>query len=223
MIEFLGEKPSDDFVDLSFTDPRDRHLATQYIMTKKSNAFETISRVPIAEADYLNEPYHIHRLFRMIFESGELIGNSPLNVNADFINSISLKPNELIGSQVFAKKHLSKPILKRASVFLVTEKPISSYDTEKFVRDNRALLFRHVNPTFDKKLSELILTDKDGKKAALITSNQYNIAVGFYNYGECDQGVFEHDGMFYSRLKYIDFEEHIRKEKEKMSESIPSE
>ena len=165
MIEFLGEKPSDDFVDLS----------------------------PIAEADYLNEPYHIHRLFRMIFESGELIGNSPLNVNADFINSISLKPNELIGSQVFAKKHLSKPILKRASVFLVTEKPISSYDTEKFVRDNRALLFRHVNPTFDKKLSELILTDKDGKKAALITSNQYNIAVGFYNYGECDQGVFEHD------------------------------
>lgn len=195
----------EDYVDLGFADPRDRHLAIQTVAAKENSLFKQMTGKDPAPSSGQDEIYHAHRLFRHVLEGSDLYGRLPLSVNADFWRSFAV----FEGGPLTPESVGPSAGKKRAGLFMVTPEPIQRYNNPEFAEDNRELLIRYLDPDFEQNYENSFLEDGLGKKSVLLSNGYKNIVVGYSGFNETSQNVFNHDGKFFSRIKFRKFEKFL--------------
>lgn len=212
-VEDEGDSEASDYVDISFLDSRDHNFTIEYISPRPTDLLKNSKGETVTEDEIHNEAYQVKRIFRHIFEKEELVGYNPLHVNADFLHSISPKkvPGMLVNRAKFDS--LLKPVKRRACAFIVSGSPIEGYEDEKYSLDNRELLKSHYDSDFMETFKDELIFDNSGRKALLLSTCYKNLAIGFFNFVDCEQDSFFHQNRFFYRVKFAPFEKFLTNQK----------
>lgn len=193
-----------DFIGAFFVDPRERSLGVQAISLRENGLFRQVAgRSFEAEIQGQEKAYTFSRLLRHLFEAEEIAGFFPQSINADFM-------------RLNFQSERDQRIKKRATMFLVGDEAPTRRASSK---DDRALLRELFDPSYPADFAGQILVDRNGRKAALLVKNHGNLAIGFYDFGSCQQDDFAHDGKVFTRIRYEPFEHYINAEKKKWASS----
>ncbi len=185
-------------------------LGRLIISNKKNNAMKYFEN-PIKSKQIIlgtDFDYLLHRLSKYVFEASETENTLPLTVNADFTNSILFDKGCYVGQEVNARANFTGVIRRRMCVFIVTKEQIKDFRPN--IKDNIDLLSKYIKKDFDQDLQGSVVKNKEGFKIFAVMKNYGNMAVGMFKLDFQEPDNFEHDGLYYYRLKFQPFEKFVQ-------------